>query len=111
VIAFDLAARASFDHVQYWIDFARIQGNYPCILIGTKEDLLENDDMPIEAAAFAQTVGMDFFATSSFTGKGVEPALAAVQNLAAAQPVRARRAVFAASEDKDPDEVAEGRCC
>jgi Fe2+ transport system protein B len=112
VIAFDLAARASFDHVQYWIDFVHLQGDFPCILIGTKDDLLENDNMAIEAAAFAQQVGIEFFATSAFTGKGVEGALIAVESLAATQPVKVKTAVFVPTEDREHDDgTSKKRCC
>jgi GTPase SAR1 family protein len=112
VIAFDLAARASFDHLQSWIDFVRSQGDYPCVIIGTKDDLLANDDIAFEAATFAERAGMDFFATSSFSGKGIEATLIAVQALAVAQPVRARPAVFSDSENIEQDDMsAKGGCC
>jgi small GTP-binding protein len=72
IIVFDLTRRASFHNLPDWVTFLHQHGDIPFLLVGNKDDLPAQREVPDdEAATFAATIGATFFTASAKTGANV----------------------------------------
>merc|ERR1719145_582676 len=77
VICYDITDRASFDHIEYWIEQLDKHGDAQVerILVGNKSDLGELRKVSEEdGKALAAKFNMHFFETSAKSGDAVEDA-------------------------------------
>lgn len=76
LIIYDSTKRKTFEKLNEWIqDFRTARGNEPIILIGNKNDLIDNSKVTEkEAAKIASENNMTFLSTSAKTGNNVEKA-------------------------------------
>mmetsp|Transcript_86783 Transcript_86783/g.136917 ORF Transcript_86783/g.136917 Transcript_86783/m.136917 type:complete len:212 (+) Transcript_86783:69-704(+) len=76
LLVYDVCNRATFNHMNFWLDQARIHAgpDINVMLVGNKSDLDSRAISPHEALALAQKHGLLFLETSAKTGFNVEEA-------------------------------------
>lgn len=74
ILVFDLTQRVSFDGLMSWVEeFTSLAlPGAPIFLVGNKLDCPNQVVKKDEALRWAENRGMHFFATSAYTGEGVE---------------------------------------
>jgi GTPase SAR1 family protein len=73
VIVFDMTRRTTFENLTHWVSFLRQQGEIPFVIVGNKEDLTEQQQVPLEDATnYAFSVESQFFSASAKTGQNVD---------------------------------------
>mmetsp|Transcript_104983 Transcript_104983/g.338543 ORF Transcript_104983/g.338543 Transcript_104983/m.338543 type:complete len:214 (+) Transcript_104983:128-769(+) len=90
VITYDITDRASFDHVEYWVEQLNNHGADAVqrILVGNKSDLADEVLRKVseeEGKALARNFNMAFYETSAKTGNNVDSAFLQIADEVVAQ--------------------------
>eukprot|EP00747_Dinoflagellata_sp_TGD_P184176 gnl/TRDRNA2_/TRDRNA2_39577_c0_seq1.p2 gnl/TRDRNA2_/TRDRNA2_39577_c0~~gnl/TRDRNA2_/TRDRNA2_39577_c0_seq1.p2 ORF type:complete len:204 (+),score=50.08 gnl/TRDRNA2_/TRDRNA2_39577_c0_seq1:104-715(+) len=88
VITYDITDRASFQHVEYWMEQLDQHGDEGVqrILVGNKQDLEDCRKVTVEEGeALAKRFNMPFFETSAKTGVGVDEGFLKIADQVVAQ--------------------------
>ncbi|EAY20993.1 GTP-binding protein, putative [Trichomonas vaginalis G3] len=83
MIVFDLTSQTSVDNIKQWVEFVHQHSSMPFIIVGNKEDLVDEQIItPEEALKLASSVQSQFFATSAKNGNNVDLAFRQLECIA-----------------------------
>ena len=81
IIVFDLTNEKSFQNLGSWIEYLKNFNEVPFIICGNKSDLPKREISIEKAYEFANSIDVNYFDTSAFTGFGLDECFEAVENI------------------------------